>query len=203
MRRPPTLLRPHLPGRRRALVTIRPTRTDRAIADAVASFTTPELEGAAEFLTWGADEKLLLALSVGAWLYAVDRPRLRAIAGHVLAVSLVSAVLPHLLKRAVDQTRPDRLTVKGHWRGVPWSGRPHDAFPSGHAMHMGALASAAGLFPPVQRRIARSLAVALSATRILLLAHWASDVVAGFAGGALVERLLRPLTLGSLRGSGA
>jgi membrane-associated phospholipid phosphatase len=113
----------------------------------------------------------------------------------VLTVSLVSAVLPHLLKRAIDQTRPDRLTVKGHWRGVPWSGRPHDAFPSGHALHMGALASVAGLFPPVQRRIARSLAITLSATRILLLAHWTSDVVAGFAGGALIERLIRPMTL--------
>ena len=195
MRRSPTLLRQHQLGRRRAPVTIRPTRTDRAIADAVASFTTPELEEAAEFLTWGADEKLLLALSVGAWLYAARRPQLRPIADHVLTVSLVSAVLPHLLKRAIDQTRPDRLTVKGHWRGVPWSGRSQDAFPSGHALHMGALASAAGLFPPAQRRIARSLAIVLSATRILLLAHWTSDVVAGFAGGALIERLIRPMTL--------
>ncbi len=195
MRRSPTQLRQHQLGRRRAPVTIRPTRTDRAIADAVASFTTPELEEAAEFLTWGADEKLLLALSVGAWLYAARRPQLRPIADHVLTVSLVSAVLPHLLKRAIDQTRPDRLTVKGHWRGVPWSGRSQDAFPSGHALHMGALASAAGLFPPAQRRIARSLAIVLSATRILLLAHWTSDVVAGFAGGALIERLLRPMTL--------
>src|ERR1700756_1342990 len=199
MRRPPKLLRRHQPGHRRALVTIRPTRTDRAIADAVASFTTPELEEAAEFLTWGADEKLLLALSVGAWLYAARRPTLRPVADHVLAVSLVSAVLPHLLKRAVDQTRPDRLTVKGHWRGVPWSGRPHDAFPSGHALHMGALASAAGLFPPAQRRIARGLAIALSATRILLLAHWTSDVIAGFAAGALIERLIRPIMLRARR----
>jgi membrane-associated phospholipid phosphatase len=198
MRRPPTLPRQH----RRALVTIRPTRADRAIANAVASFTTPELEKAAGFLTWGADEKLLLALSVGAWLYAARRPALRPIAGHVLTVSLVSAVLPHLLKRAVDQTRPDRLTVKGHWRGVPWSGRARDAFPSGHALHMGALASAADLFPPPQRRIARGLAVTLSATRILLLAHWTSDVVAGFAAGALIERLIRTITLRGHRHSG-
>ncbi len=185
----------HQPEHRRALVTIRPTRADTAIANAIAARTTPEFEEAAGFLTWGADEKLLLALSVGAWLYAMRRPPLQPIADHVLAVSLVSAVLPHLLKRAVDQTRPDRLTVKGHWRGVPWSGRPYDAFPSGHALHMGALASAAGLFPPAQRRIARGLAIALSATRILLLAHWTSDVVAGFAAGALIERLIRPITL--------
>jgi len=31
-------------------------------------------------------------------------------------------------------------------------------------------------------------------TRIILLAHWASDVAAGLAVGALVERLLRRLT---------
>jgi len=35
----------------------------------------------------------------------------------------------------------------------------------------------------------------LSLTRIALLAHWASDVIAGFALGAAVERLLRPRTL--------
>jgi membrane-associated phospholipid phosphatase len=171
MRRPPTLPSQH----RRAPVTIRPTSTDRAIANAVASSTTPELEKAAGFLTWGADEKLLLALSVG---------------------------VPHLLKRAVDQTRPDRLTVKGHWRGVPWSGRARDAFPSGHALHMGALASAADLFPQPQRRIVRGLAVTLSATRILLLAHWTSDVFAGFAAGALIERLIRTIPLRGQRRSG-
>jgi membrane-associated phospholipid phosphatase len=181
------------------LVTIRPTKADRAIASAIASRTTPDLERAAELLTWGADEKLLLALSVGAWLYAARRPRLRPVTDHILTVSLLSAVLPHLVKRAVDQTRPDRLTVEGHRRGVPWSGRARDAFPSGHALHMGALASAAGLFPTQQRRIVRGLAVALSATRILLLAHWTSDVVAGFAAGALIERLIRPITLRARR----
>jgi membrane-associated phospholipid phosphatase len=31
-------------------------------------------------------------------------------------------------------------------------------------------------------------------SRVILLAHWASDVVTGFVIGALMERLLRPLT---------
>jgi membrane-associated phospholipid phosphatase len=38
------------------------------------------------------------------------------------------------------------------------------------------------------------LGAGLVLTRVVLLAHWASDVVAGLALGALVERLLRPLT---------
>jgi membrane-associated phospholipid phosphatase len=182
-----------------ALVTIKPTAVDERIANVIASHTTPAVEGVAQLLTWEADEKVLLALAIAGWLYAARRPALRPIANHMVAVSLLSSILPHLLKSAVDQIRPDRLTVKGHRRGVPFSGRPRDAFPSGHALHMGALASAAGLLPSPQRRFARAVAVALSATRILLLAHWASDVVVGFAAGALVERLIRPITPGSAK----
>jgi undecaprenyl-diphosphatase len=60
---------------------------------------------------------------------------------------------------------------------------------------MGALASAAGLLPKTPRRLLRTVAIALSLTRIAVLAHWASDVVAVFALGAATERLLRPWTL--------
>ena len=182
-----------------ARVTIQPTAVDKAIANAIAAHTTPGIEHVACFLTWGADEKLLLAIAALGRLYAVHRPALRPITNHLLAASLLGAVLPHLLKAEIDQTRPDRLTTTGHLRGVPFSGRSRDAFPSGHALHMGVLASAASLFPPMQRRCARGFAILLSATRILLLAHWASDVVIGFAAGALLERLIRPITLGRAR----
>jgi membrane-associated phospholipid phosphatase len=56
---------------------------------------------------------------------------------------------------------------------------------------MGALASAAGALPAGPRRPIRALAVALSLTRVVILAHWASDVAAGFALGAILERMLR------------
>jgi undecaprenyl-diphosphatase len=186
-----------------AIVTIEPTAADKRIANLIASHTTPALEKAAKLLTWGADEKLLVALALGGWLYAARRPALRPISDHVLAATLLSVILPHLLKTEIDQTRPDRLTVVGHWRGIPISGRSRDAFPSGHALHMGALASVAGLLPPAPRRALRALAATLAVSRILLLAHWASDVVAGFAIGALIERLLRPVTLRSTRQSEA
>ena len=183
-----------------ALVTIKPTRIDIAIADEIAARTDYELEDAAEALTWGADEHVLLALAGVGWLYVqLRKPQDRPLANHVLAVSMVTAVLPHILKSVFDQTRPDRLTVVGHRHGVPVSGRARDAFPSGHAVHMGALASAAGLLSPARRGAVRAIAVALSLTRIALLAHWASDVVVGFALGAVIERLLRPWTLAGQR----
>ena len=179
-----------------AFVTVRPTSLDIAIADEVADHATPGTEKAAEALTWSADEHVLVALAAASWFYVqFRRPAARLLADHVLAVSVMTAVLPHLLKSLFDQTRPDRLTVRGHYRGVPISGRRNDAFPSGHALHMGALASAAGLLPARRRRTARALAVGLSLTRIALLAHWSTDVLAGFALGIGVERLLRPWTM--------
>jgi undecaprenyl-diphosphatase len=95
------------------------------------------------------------------------------------------------MKLAFNQTRPDRLTVLGHVHGISFSGKRDDAFPSGHALHMGALASAASAMPPGPRRTAYAIAIGLSLTRIIVLAHWASDVVAGFALGAALERMLR------------
>lgn len=176
-----------------ALVTIKPTVTDRRIARAIARHTTRPVESIAQGLTWGADEKLLLGLAIVTWFRAP--PQQRPLADHFLTVSLVTAILPHVLKKAVDQKRPDRLTAQGHWRGVPTSGKPDDAFPSGHAVHMGALASAAALLSRKPRQALRTVALALSATRIVLLAHWASDVVTGFALGVVIERFIRRFTL--------
>ena len=178
-----------------ALITVRPTATDIAIANMIAAHTNPPTEQTAEALTWGADEHLLLALAAGWWLYTRGRPRRRRrAADHVLLTTLVASAMPHLLKNIFDQERPDRLTVCGHWRGVPLSGNRMDAFPSGHALHVGALASAASRLPRRQRNAVWLIGAGLVATRILLLAHWTSDVISGLAIGAATERLLRQFT---------
>jgi undecaprenyl-diphosphatase len=171
---------------------VRPTAADVAIARAVARNTEPAPEAVARALTWGADEKLLLVLAAAGWIVSRGRQEaLREAGNHALLVTVAATLLPHALKSIFDQIRPDRTTVLGHVHGVSFSGKRKDAFPSGHALHMGALASAAGALPPQPRRMIRAVAVALSLTRIVVLAHWASDVVAGFALGAALERVLR------------
>jgi undecaprenyl-diphosphatase len=99
-----------------------------------------------------------------------------------------------LLKTIFDQERPDRTTIDGHKRGIPISGKPFDAFPSGHAVHIGALGSAASTLPARQRNIVWGVGAGLVLTRIVLLAHWASDVAVGLAVGVATERLLRLVT---------
>ncbi|MBR0875344.1 phosphatase PAP2 family protein [Bradyrhizobium tropiciagri] len=175
-----------------ALLTVKPTRADVEIARSVARNTTRRAETVSRGLTWGADEKILLALAVAGWIASRGRSeRLQRAGNQALLVTVAASLLPHGMKSIFDQTRPDRKTVLGHVHGVPFSGKRKDAFPSGHALHMGALASAAGTLAPGPRRAIRLLAVGLSLTRIVVLAHWASDVAAGFALGAFIERLLR------------
>lgn len=197
--------RPKCSFRRAANVPIRvrPTDADVKIARAITRHTEPAPEEVARALTWGADEKVLLVLAAAGWLASQGRSEpLRRAANHALLVTVAASLLPHGLKVLFDQTRPDRRTVVGHVHGISFSGKRKDAFPSGHALHMGALASAVGPLPAGPRRVARTLAIALSLTRIAVLAHWASDVVAGFALGAILERSLRlwtgyPLSKGS------
>jgi PAP2 superfamily protein len=178
-----------------ALFRVRPTYPDRVIADAVSEHTTPTVERVAELLTWGADEHLLCALALGWWLCSRNKDaRQRRNSNHILLTSIVTTILPHVLKKVFTQERPDRQTALGHLHGVPFSGKPEDAFPSGHAMHVGAIASAATVLPPARRNVVWAIGGGLVLTRVVLLAHWLSDVVVGLAVGALIERLMRPIT---------
>ena len=173
-------------------MTARPTKGDIAIAREIARDTGPAPEEVARALTWGADEKVLLVLAAAGWLASRGRgEQLRRAGNHGVLVAVAASLLPHGMKRLFNQTRPDRRTVMGHVHGISFSGKREDAFPSGHALHMGAVASAAGTLPAAPRRAIRALAVGLSLTRVVVLAHWASDVVAGFALGAILERTLR------------
>ena len=163
-----------------------------AVARTIARDTGPAVEKVARALTWGADEKVLLVLVAAGWLASRGGgERLRRAGNHALLVAVAATLLPHGMKLLFNQTRPDRTTVLGHVHGISFSGKREDAFPSGHALHMGALASAAGTLPAGSCRAIRMFAVGLSLTRVVVLAHWVSDVVAGFAVGAVLERLLR------------
>jgi membrane-associated phospholipid phosphatase len=175
--------------------TISPTAADVRIAHAIAAHTDPPAEHTAEVLTWGADEHVLIAVAAAGWVFSRSQsPEWRNAADHLLITTLAASVLPHFLKTVFNQRRPDRLTIRGHWRGVPLSGNSTDAFPSGHALHVGALASAASQLSGTPRNVVWLAGAALVATRVVLLAHWTSDVIAGLAIGSLVERLLRRVT---------
>jgi membrane-associated phospholipid phosphatase len=171
-----------------ALITIRPTKLDRAIADFAEKNATSAIEEALQLLTYAADEHVLIAASLGVWLLSLRMsPRRRRAAGYLMLNVAASAALPHILKSMVDQERPDRR-VHGRRHGIPVSGQACDAFPSGHAVHIGAIASAVTRYFPGLKHVAWACGGGIAATRVLLLAHWTTDVLAGLALGATLER---------------
>jgi hypothetical protein len=115
-----------------ALIRVKPTAADVAIANEIASNTGPRAEHAAEALTWGADEHVLCALAPCWWLYSrsADKASRRA-SGHVLLKTLVASALAHHLKAVFDQERPDRLTIQGHMHGISIPANDLMRFPPG------------------------------------------------------------------------
>jgi hypothetical protein len=168
-----------------------------AVARSVARHATKPAEKAIGVLTLLADEKIVLVAVAGLWAYChVGRRtrRLRRSSNQMICNSVVAAAVTHLAKRLVDRERPDRKVVGLRRHGIPRSGNRWDSFPSGHAVHVGALAAALDRFvPPRHRPLIWPSAAALAATRILLLAHYLTDVAAGLLLGAVIDRVVAKL----------
>ena len=58
-----------------ALITVRPTAADVAIANFVATHTNLPTEETAGALTWGADEHILLGMTAAWWFYTRNQER--------------------------------------------------------------------------------------------------------------------------------
>src|SRR5689334_19269248 len=77
-------------------MTVKPTKADVAIANAVARNTGPAPEEIARALTWGADEKVLLALAAIGWVASRGlSPSLQRAGNHALLVTVAASLLPH------------------------------------------------------------------------------------------------------------
>lgn len=125
------------------------------------------------------------------WVYCRNKDAVyRLGSDHILLTTVVASALPHLLKMVFDQERPDRTTVRGHWRGAFLNSTRFASIRACPACRC--IASAASVLPAKQRNLMWGVGAALVLTRIVLLAHWASDV--GLAVGTVTERLFRHLT---------
>jgi membrane-associated phospholipid phosphatase len=183
---------------RTGLFDLPPTPTDIALSRASVRAATPGSERLLRIVTWLADEKLMLAGVALFWADSRLRPRSDAVrlgADQMLIGVAIAGLVPHLFKYAINRKRPDRALVHGRRHGIPRSGDAWDSFPSGHAVHIGALAGPLLRItrPAICPFVGAGLA-GLAATRILLLAHYATDVLAGLLIGAGIGAAATRLT---------
>jgi lipid A 4'-phosphatase len=100
-----------------------------------------------------------------------------------LAVA-VSGLVTNLLKIVIGRARPKLLFADG-FHGFIWGATQADywSFPSGHATTMAALAVGLSLLWPRGAALYVALALLVAASRIIIGAHYVSDVLMGLAIG--------------------
>lgn len=126
----------------------------------------------------------------GARFFTSSRCRCQAaqisrIGGYLLLSTALSGIVANLLKRLIGRARPEHFHDWGIFGFSPLAGRAgFESFPSGHATTIGAFFAAMSFFFPRYRLAFVVCALWLAATRVMIGAHYPSDVVAGLILGS-------------------
>lgn len=96
----------------------------------------------------------------------------------------LSGLSVNLMKRIIGRARPVYYEEWGIFGFSPFSGSRFESFPSGHATTVGALFMTLALLMPRHRLLFLVLAIWFSMTRVMVSAHYPSDILAGTVYGA-------------------
>ena len=105
-----------------------------------------------------------------------------------VAIALPGLVVT-VVKRLIGRVRP---SVVGPFAYVPFSWRPdYASMPSGHATTAFAVAVALGALWPRARPLLWLYAIVIAASRVIIAAHYPSDVIAGACAGGFAALIVR------------
>lgn len=106
------------------------------------------------------------------------------IGAYIFLTVAISGLVANFLKRAIGRARPSQFDEWGALGFSPFAGSSRfESFPSGHATTIGALAVICALLFPRYRVSFLIAGVWLAMTRVMLQAHYPSDVLAGLCLG--------------------
>jgi membrane-associated phospholipid phosphatase len=166
---------------------------DRPLALAMESLPVWLRDGAGDITSLGKSLVWLL-LSAGLfvfWTWRANRTergtpmhwqhrRRSWAAAFLFAVIALSGILTNLIKLIVGRSRPHEFLADGFYEFSPWHlDADLRSFPSGHTTTVFALAFGIAMIRPAWRVPAFALAIVISATRIIINAHYLSDVIGG------------------------
>ncbi len=138
------------------------------------------------FWTWRAHRA-----ERGGSLRASRRRRATA-AAYLFSAVAVSGILANLIKLLVGRARPNPFLHEGIYGFHPWHlDADLRGFPSGHATTVFALAFAFTMIQPRWRFPAFAFAIVIAATRVVINAHFLSDIVGGMVVALLTAVWLR------------
>jgi len=147
------------------------------------------------YVLWALFAALVLTLLALPLLHGTSRARLLRFGTHleyVFVAVLCANLVTELLKYAIGRGRPFVGGKANAFNFMPFAGNEaYFSLPSAHAVTAFALAFAVGAIWPRMRLIMFAYAVLIAATRLALLAHHPSDVVAGAAIGILASLAVR------------
>ncbi len=157
---------------------------DLSVLEWLRARRTPEMYSIARAISGFGSSYMLALLGLSGVIVLVVKRQAVMLEGWVIAL-VGGSVLNQALKRIIERPRPEHSTIVASW-----------SFPSGHAMEAligyGMLVYVLiVLFPRVHARhawvigAAVLLVLAIGFTRLYLGVHYFSDVIAGYAAGAV------------------
>jgi undecaprenyl-diphosphatase len=183
---------------------------DRGLMHAVQGWRWPPILDLMQALTWlgngGVDIGIPLVFAAYGW-WRGDRPlRTRGILG--ASTVACAGLLDQILKNLVCRARPGAPDAGAFFAHFPCFPAPYAyaSFPSGHATTAFVTAGVLTFWFPRQAGLFAGFAVLVGVSRVILMAHFPSDVLAGAllgSGVALVVQAYVPALRGTQRAAPA